>query len=210
MKKGKDISWYRWMGGAAMLFFFFILLLELNKKMKADKVIKAAQLAYGSMNAQQIDSIRQIVQAFDKYGDKDPNKFAYIMATARHESNFKPIKEYRASPSQTTIYNLQNNYWYTGYYGRGFVQLTWERNYQKMSDFLGVDLVSNPDLALEPKYAAQILVYGMMNGSFTRRKLDEFINAQTQDFYNARKTVNGTDRADLIKSYATQFLNATK
>ena len=129
------------------------------------------------------------------------------MATARHESRFKAIKEYRAKSSQTNIYALQNRYWYTGYYGRGFVQLTWERNYQKMSDFLGVDLVANPDLALDPKYAAQILVYGMMNGSFTRRPLEEFINKDQRDFYNARKTVNGLDRADLIQSYTNQILD---
>jgi putative chitinase len=40
------------------------------------------------------------------------------------------------------------------YRGRGIKQLTGKENYQRCSDALGVDLVENPDLLLEPKYAA--------------------------------------------------------
>lgn len=203
----KDVELYKWMGGAVMLFFFFIGLLQLKMKAKENKAIASAENAFGPMNEIQKDSIRQIVRAFEKYGDKDPNKFAYIMATTRHESGFKPIKEYRATPSQTRVYELQNRYWPSGYYGRGFVQLTWENNYRKMSDFLGVDLVKNPDLALNPKYAAQILVYGMMKGSFTGKKLSDYINSSKQDFYNARKIVNGLDKTSLFETSARQFLN---
>lgn len=71
-----------------------------------------------------------------------------------------------------------------------------------MSEFLGVDLVKNPSLALEPNNAAKILVYGMMNGRFTRKPLGDYINTNTIDFYNARKTVNGLDRAEKIALYA--------
>ena len=39
---------------------------------------------------------------------------------------------------------------YNGYYGRGPIQLTWERNYAKYGDLLGVDLVGDPDLLLDP------------------------------------------------------------
>lgn len=38
--------------------------------------------------------------------------------------------------------------------GRGLKQLTGKFNHQKCSEGLGVDLVSNPDLLLEPQYAA--------------------------------------------------------
>jgi hypothetical protein len=71
-----------------------------------------------------------------------------------------------------------------------------------MSEFLGVDLVKNPSLALEPNNAAKILVWGMMNGRFTRKPLSNYINANSIDFYNARKVVNGTDRAERIANYA--------
>lgn len=43
------------------------------------------------------------------------------------------------------------------YRGRGYFQITGKYNYKKYSKLLGIDLVNNPDLALEPKVAAQIL-----------------------------------------------------
>ena len=76
-----------------------------------------------------------------------------------------------------------------------------------MGSFLGIDLVGSPDLALQPEYAARIIVYGMMNGSFTRKKLGDYINLLQADYKNARRVVNGTDKATLIKGYAQQLEN---
>lgn len=159
-----------------------------------------------NLDQEQQDSLNGILNSFAVYGDGDDQKLVYILATAWHESKLKPIKERRASKaSQKWLWDLQERYWPSGYYGRGFVQLTWEKNYQEMGDFLGVDLVGNPDLALRPEYAADIIVYGMMNGTFTRKKLGKYINSLKTDYYNARRVVNGTDRASLIKGYAEKL-----
>ena len=40
------------------------------------------------------------------------------------------------------------------YIGRGLIQLTGKDNYKAVSDALGVDLVANPQLVEEPRYAA--------------------------------------------------------
>ena len=176
--------------------------------MDSEKWILAIEEAFNTqLDIDQQDSTRQIISAFDKYGDGDYRKLVYILATAWHESKLRPIKEYRAK-SGTALYETQNRYWPSGYYGRGFVQLTWESNYRKMGDFLGIGLVASPDLALQPEYAAKIIAYGMMNGSFTGKKLSQYINALKKDYYNARRVVNGVDRATLIKGFAQKLENA--
>ena len=43
---------------------------------------------------------------------------------------------------------------YKGYAGKGLIQLTWRRNYERASDALGYDYVGNPALVATPKHAA--------------------------------------------------------
>ncbi len=90
------------------------------------------------------------------------------------------------------------------------MQVTGRRNYALFSQKLGIDLVSNPDLALTPKVAADIMYMGMTQGLFTGRKLADYFNSKTTDWVNARRIINGLDRAALIASYAQQFYAALK
>lgn len=169
-------------------------------------MLSACQIVFGTLNQKQTVTIQAISNAWSIYGDGDIDKLAYILATAKHEANFiYDISEYRAAPG-TSLYEVQNNYWYTGYYGRGLVQLTWQSNYEQMGDLLGVDFVNNPELVLTSYNSAAILVLGMMEGSFTGKKLGEYINPEFTDFYNARKVVNGLDKASLIEGYAISLL----
>lgn len=154
----------------------------------------------------QRESVRVILQTIDDFGIKDPNKVAYILGTVWHESRFSPIKEIRAKPG-TQIYRLQNRYWASGYYGRGFVQITWRKNYAKFSAILGVDLVGNPDLALEPQTAAKILVQGMAQGLFTGVGLDRFfVEGVPPRWIEARKIVNGLFQAGHVATAARKIL----
>lgn len=155
----------------------------------------------------QQQSFYDIIQSFQKYGDNDDNKLAYILATAWHESRMEPVRECFAASDASARQCVQGRPYddeINGhvYYGRGLVQLTWLNNYQKMQDDLGHNLVNHPDLALNSKIAADILVYGMMNGSFTGKSLGQYIHSGTIDFYNARRVVNGTDKAALIAGHA--------
>lgn len=52
----------------------------------------------------------------------------------------------------------QNNLRYYPYYGRGFVQLTWDYNYAAYGALIGENLLDHPDRAMEPNIAAQCLV----------------------------------------------------
>lgn len=119
----------------------------------------------------------------------------------------RPIKEYRAAPG-TTLRRIQDRYWYTGFYGRGYVQLTWDYNYRKFANLLGINLYNNPDLALDPRYAAQIIVRGMKGGLFTGVGLDDYISSGRSDFYNARRIVNGLDKAAAFEEYCNRIVRA--
>ena len=99
------------------------------------------------------------------------------------------------------------------YYGRGHVQLTWAKNYERMGKIVGEPLFDNPDLALKPEVSADILVEGMLRGrsskgDFTGKSLEDYFNDSTDDPVGARRIINGVDKAVLIAGYYKNFLDA--
>ncbi len=93
------------------------------------------------------------------------------------------------------------------YCGRGYVQLTGRANYAKAGKELNADLETNPDLALDPAIAARIMRLGMQEGWFTGKSLSNYLprQADIHQFTNARRIVNGQDRAVEIAGYALEF-----
>ena len=76
---------------------------------------------------------------------------------------------------------------------------------------LGGMLASNYDLALDPDIAVRILVRGMEEGWFTGKSLASYIApglGTHGEFVNARRIINGNDRAEMIARYADQFKDA--
>lgn len=70
------------------------------------------------------------------------------------------------------------------YRGRGIKQLTGKENYRNCGNGLGVDLVANPDLLLEPKYAC------LSAGWFwNKHNLNEI--ADKQDYETMTRRING-------------------
>lgn len=128
---------------------------------------------------------------------------AYVLATAYWETarTMKPVREaYWLSESWR-----RNNLRYYPWYGRGYVQLTWEDNYKRASQKLNLDLTTDADAVMEPEVSAEILVVGMLEGWFTGKRLSQYINNDTTDYVNARRIVNGTDRAREIADLAKQY-----
>ena len=126
----------------------------------ADEMLGKLKRAYPSFAADQYNNASLILNYAVSIGVTDLGQLSYVLSTAIGESGIRPIKEIRCAEG-TACWKAQNAYWYTGYYGRGFVQLTWQSNYQKFGAALKIDLVGNPDLALNPTYAAQIMSLGM-------------------------------------------------
>lgn len=142
---------------------------------------------------------------------KDLRHIAYALATTGHETawSFQPVEEGYYLPSAARVKAFQKSLRYYPYFGRGYVQLTWETrripNYSKASKALGVDFVTNPALVMVPENAYKILTLGMHQGWFTSKKLVDYISGSKCDYKNARKIINGLDKAALIAGYAVQF-----
>ncbi len=157
-----------------------------------------------------------IMESAKRYGLHSPPQLSYILATAEHETmNFKTMKEIGGSKMP-----------YAPYYGRGYVQLTHKFNYEKFSKLFGEDIVSNPDRAMDPRYASDVIVFGMMMGVFTGelkkdgknwsgKKLIDYIvgngdGTGKADFVNARRIINSLDRAEHIAGLAKKWLQYFK
>ena len=128
---------------------------------------------------------------------------AYMLATAKHETanTFAPIEEY--GKGKGLPYGQPDPVTGLVYFGRGYVQLTWARNYKSMGKALNLPLFLHPDLALRYDVAYKIMSYGMTHGTFTGVALRRYINEGKTDYQNARKIINSLDKADLIAGYAT-------
>lgn len=91
--------------------------------------------------------------------------------------------------------------------GRGYVQMTGRKNYARAEQRLVLPLTTDPDLAMEPAVAARIMREGMVEGWFTGKGLPAYLPAlaDIHNFTNARRIVNGQDRAVEIAGYALEF-----
>jgi putative chitinase len=176
----------------------------------------------GQLSQSQVDGLNAILDGWLRCGLTDLRWLAYMLATAFHETarTMQPIKEYGGNDYFMKMYDktgarpkvaasLGNTEVGDGarFCGRGYVQLTGRANYAKASQKLGVDFVKEPDRALMPNYAAEIMFLGMTEGWFTGKKLADYFNTRA-DWTNARRIINALDRASTVAGYATAFQNA--
>ena len=149
----------------------------------------------------------------------DVRQVAYMMATVYKETfyTWQPIDEKGKGAGRkyglVRIGRCGGKEYKNIYYGRGYVQITWEDNYQLADKELNLNcsLVANPDRAKEPEIAYQIVSQGMKDGWFDpsskNYKLSDFINGNQCDYFNARKIVNINDTKTYgeIETYAKIF-----
>lgn len=125
------------------------------------------------------------------------------LATIRVECPpFRPIKEYGSAALHNLEYDRRTDLGNTAaadgdgekYCGRGFIQITGRANYEFYSKALNIDLVSSPDLALEPAIAAKIFAR-----FFRDHKVHEA--ARAGEWVEVRHRVNGgrNGLADFIR-----------
>ncbi len=139
----------------------------------------------------------------------DVRWIAYMMATIKHEcaERWHPIEEFASGKAYEGRRDLGNTVKGDGmrYKGRGYVQITGRANYRKFSQRLSVDLVTTPLLSLDPGISYKIASLGMRQGLFTGKALLDYINESASDYRNARRIINGLDKADKIKGHADKL-----
>jgi len=202
-----------------------------NFDLDEDKA-KAVAVGKTRLSAAMKSGIDIILDAWERVGDSDKRRLAFILATARRESqgSFAPLREAPRCGTdeacrERAIGNelarrakeknrpVPANYAKAApngrrYYGRGFVQITHSRNYQTAGDALQLDLITNPDRVLERPVAAEILVRGMLEGWFGSRKpLSHYIDAGKADWINARNNVNpGSPNKPITAAMAVELV----
>lgn len=165
---------------------------------------------FGSLSQNEVNGINVLLAATEGLPLRHR---AYILATAWHETgpessilHMTPRREIWGPSDAQKGYegreDLGNIVAGDGkrFMGRGYVQITGRRNYERASKLVGQDLVTTPDLALKAPIASKIIVDGMVNGWFTGKKMADFT-----DYAAMRAVVNGSDKAELIAGYAQKF-----
>jgi hypothetical protein len=198
---------------------------SINRKFLFDSV--RLSLFAGSLSRAQVSGIDSLLKYWEsKYATQDDRWLAYIFATVHHEVDrtMRPIKERGSDRYFFEMYDIKGlrpevakrlGNFAEGdgiqFHGRGYVQLTGRYNYAFWQERLGIDLTSSraaADRVLDPGIATQILFDGMVEGTFTGKKLSEYFDGVRQDWEGARRIINGTDKKALIASYAMSYYGA--
>lgn len=151
----------------------------------------------GRLSQSQTDGLTRILDYRDeKWPNMPDDELAYLLATAKWETAHKmqPVTE---MGSQS--YLRGKAYW--PWIGRGLVQITWKRNYEKYG-------ITKPAQALEWPTALHVIFHGMIHGTFTGKKLSDYIGPGRRDYVGARRIINGTDKAKQIALIAEGFREA--
>lgn len=168
------------------------------------------------ITATQVSNVDFLLTSFENsaWFKSDVRRQAYALATIHIEtylprinSRYAPVTE-GGSRSYFNRYDIDTNPRKARelgnltpgdgfmYRGRGYCQITGKKNYSKFG------IADTPEKALEPETAFRILETGMKDGSFTGKKLTDYINGSQTDYKSARRVINGQDRAAEIAGYA--------
>lgn len=189
---------------------------------------KTSNLFGSKLAADAVRGMEGIISAFEVVGDGRDETLAYALATAYHETGKRmvPVREgfattdagarravealarKRGPNSAVARYCKPAGPYGHVFYGRGHVQLTWLDNYAASSADAGTDLVKNPDAMLDPEISARVLIRGLLDGRWNgseKKGLAAYLPGRALE---ARRTVNGLDRALDVAGYYRSFLVA--
>lgn len=147
----------------------------------------------GTLTQPQVDGLNQILDEWDRRALTDPRWLAYMLATVKWEtgSKMQPVREGGGEDY------LRKKPYYP-WVGEGLVQVTWEINARKFG-------ATSPGQLMTWPIALKALFDGMIGGMFTGKKLADYFTPAVTDPVNARRIINGTDKAAEIAALYKQF-----
>jgi hypothetical protein len=181
----------------------------------------------GKLTDNQVGGMEAFFAEWERQQLTDARWLAYMMATAFHETagTMQPIEEFGkgkgkpygqklkmgGGPGRRIPYTTPDKI----YYGRGHTQNTWYENYDALTRAAQKaghdwDFLNNPELLLQMEPSIWATFYAMQRGLYTGATLLRFFNDTSEDWVNARKIINGLDRADTIAGYGKTFFAALK
>jgi predicted chitinase len=180
-------------------------------------------------NPKFIESLKKVLYFIKNDPDiKDLREGAYMLATAYAESGYSlqrweadysctgagipygsdgpcssATNYYRSTKGKKNYYTLGTDSKNQCYFGRGLIQLTGKANYEKYGNLIGVNLVSNGDLAMVPQNSYKVASVFMRGRTFKH----VLANNLTQ----ARRSVNGgTKGIDEVNGAYNSWLDVLK
>lgn len=148
----------------------------------------------GSLTKGQVDGMERILAYWQENYPRMPiDELAYVLATIYWETAHRmtPVKEMGGE-----AYLRRKRYY--PYIGVGLVQVTWRANWEKFGIRSIEDGLSWPT-------ALHAAFMGMTRGMYTGKKLSDYIGPGRRDYVNARRIINGTDKAHEIARIAENF-----
>ena len=116
-----------------------------------DQIAQATQAPIGNVQT----AWPLVAQALQLYCGADrPVLIAAAATIAVETGSFRPIEE---EGDWNYFLSEFHSAFEAQYHGRGFIQLSWSYNYSKYGNEMGVDLLNNPALALDPNISAKVL-----------------------------------------------------
>ena len=177
-----------------------------------------------ALSPDEVDGCDAILTAFEGSPLADA---AYALGTAFLETGgtMQPIKEWGGPKYFFKMYDIQGSRPAKArelgnlvpgdgarYAGRGYPQVTGRNNYALAEKLFGIPFVTDPDQMLKPEPAARVMAHFMKGGLFTGKKLSDYLprigKASRAEFTQARRVINGQDRADAVAGFALETQDA--
>lgn len=179
----------------------------------------------GAMSQGQVHGMEAILREWEAQQLTDLRWLGYILATAYHETarTMQPIEEFGKGknydygkklkmgkgPGKRIAYTTPDKI----YFGRGHTQNTWFEIYERLTKAAKTigkdwDFLNNPELLLQMEPSIWATFFAMQAGLYTGKKLKSYFNDKIEDWVNARRIINGLDKAELIAGYGKKFMAA--